>query len=210
MTNGVQMRVNRRNQGHQGRWTVRDHFTELDEDCLAMVTVCRHWRPFLIPYFPCNPHYPCVYPLCPLLAREGIEDCTVAWPLALRISPLSFPPTRLPTLSPLLTTEYEEGLKIAQSPWPLALRISSLSCPIHPTPSAHPGVLFFGIALLVPPSSTSRDLKIAQSPLPLALQISSLSFPTNPTPLLPLRLPFPRNCSSCATEYKTASLIASP
>ena len=37
---------NRRNQG-KGRWTVRDHCTELDEDRLAMVTVCRHLRPFL-------------------------------------------------------------------------------------------------------------------------------------------------------------------
>ena len=104
----------------------------------------------------------CVCPLCQLV-REGIEDCTVARPLALRISSLSFPPTRAPTLSPLLSRVrgWIEDCTVAR---PLALRISSLSFPPSraPTLPPLPEVLFSGIALLVPPSTRrDRDCTVA-------------------------------------------------
>ena len=127
----------------------------------------------------------CVCPLCQLV-REGIEDCTVARPLALRTSSLSFPPPRAPTLSPLLSRVrgWIEDCTVAR---PLALRISSLSFPPTRAPTLPPLLTlrcFSPELLFLCPRVRGwiEDCTVAR---PLALWISSLSFPPARAPPLP-------------------------
>ena len=136
MTNGVQTRVNRRNQG-QGRWT-RDHCSEIDEDRLAMVTECRLLRPFFHIDFPVIHTSPCAFLYIPLLCSPELlfsriaplvprvrvvfwefDDCSVGWLPA--FSSARFPsPCHLPaSLLPAVLDAYPD--QRSRSLWELTI-----------------------------------------------------------------------------------------
>jgi hypothetical protein len=207
MTNGVQTRVNRRNQG-QGRWT-RDHCSEIDEDRLAMVTECRLLRPFFQIDFPVIHTSPCAFLYIPLLCSPELlfsriaplvprvrvvfwefDDCSVGWLPA--FSSARFPsPCHLPaSLLPAVLDAYPDQRSRSLGEfddrsvgWLLAFSSARFPSPCHLPASLLPAVLD------AYPDQRSRSLgEFDDRSVGWLLAFSSARFPSSchlPSSLLP-------------------------